>query len=81
MVGISALEGTEVAVAQARNGTERTNLNLIAGELQRRLSRFDEAEWHFKAVTNESDKSDNVAKIIAFQMDLIARRDARGHAW
>ena len=69
------------AVAQARNDTERTNLNLITGELLRRLSRFDEAERHFKTITNESDKSGNVAKIIAFQLDLIARRDAREHAW
>jgi hypothetical protein len=66
-------------VEQARNDGERTTLKLLGGELLRRLSRFEDAERHFTAIAGDLAPNTQATKIAAFEIELIARKDASEH--
>lgn len=59
--------------------TESAAFKILTGELLRRLGRFDEAEEHFKALAGDFDVDGIVARIIAFERELIAKRNIGIH--
>jgi hypothetical protein len=58
---------------------EQTNTKMIAGEILRRLGRFDEARTIFTELAKDQAADGNLGKIVAFQIALIERRDTAQH--
>jgi hypothetical protein len=52
---------------------------VLTGELLRRLGRFDEAETFLKDYAATLDPASRLAKVVAFERDLIARKDIGIH--
>jgi hypothetical protein len=48
---------------------------ILKGELLRRVGRFDEAEAHFKDMSAGLEAGSAPARVVAFERELIARRD------
>jgi hypothetical protein len=48
---------------------------ILKGELLRRLGRFEEAEAHFKEMSDGLEAGSTPARVVAFQRELIAKRD------
>jgi hypothetical protein len=72
------LERLAKEVGETRD-EERETFNLLIGELLRRLSRFEEAERHFRRIAKELPPDGDAAKIVTFQLALIAGKDATEH--
>ena len=66
---------SDIAAASPRSG----QFKLVQGELLRRLGRFDEADAYFKALEGGYDTGSGEANYVAFQRELIARRDLGIH--
>jgi hypothetical protein len=65
----------------ARNAAagKSIDINLLVGDLQRRLKQFDLAEAHFARMAGEVTPGTDQAKILAFENSLVANRDAGIH--
>jgi hypothetical protein len=63
----------------AAAGDASDTYRMLAGELLRRLGRFEEAEAHFAAYATTVDPAKWLAKVIAYERDLIAKRDIGIH--
>lgn len=64
---------------QSHSAERRTFDRLLIGELLRRLGRFDEADSHFAALTNDLTPGSKEASLAAFQQRLIANKDVGIH--
>ncbi len=54
---------------------------ILAGELERRLGKFDEAATRFKALKDtEAFKAENLQKVLKREMQFIAAKDSEVHA-
>ncbi len=60
-------------------GDASETFRLLKGELLRRLGRFDEADAYFKELASRYASRANISKYIAFQRQLIAKRDIGIH--
>lgn len=65
----------DIAAASPRSA----QFKMVQGELLRRLGRFDEAETYFKNLEADYGADSNEANYVAFQRELIARRDLGIH--
>lgn len=54
---------------------DKKMLQLVLGELLRRLGRFEEARQHFVRLAQELEPGSNEARVAAFQLRLIERND------
>ena len=65
----------DIAAASPRSG----QFKMVQGELLRRLGRFDEADTYFKTLEGNYGVDSSEANYVAFQRELIARRDLGIH--
>jgi uncharacterized protein (DUF2225 family) len=60
--------------------TKWENAELLSGEIERRLGRFDEAGKRFQSLSNQPEfKTKLYAKIIKLQIELIEKKDTLPH--
>lgn len=75
----AALSGYEKGMV-GKAGVEAFQMGLIAGELERRLGRFEAAGKRFAALAgHDTAKERPFAGIIAYQQKLVAAKDAAPH--
>ncbi|MBR0754009.1 hypothetical protein JQ604_17635 [Bradyrhizobium jicamae] len=67
------------AADTTRSAEARTVDRLLMGEMLRRLGRFDEADNHLAALSNDLAPDSKQATLVAFQRRLIAARDVGVH--
>lgn len=61
-------------------GKEWETAELVAGELERRLERYEDAKARFTRLLGRPEfKKDIYAGILAYQLELIAKRDSAAH--
>lgn len=75
----AALAGYEKGMA-GKDGVEAFQMGLIAGEIERRLGRFEAAGKRFAALAEHAKAKERpFAGIIAYQQTLVAAKDAAPH--
>ena len=76
-----ALDAYKQILKEENDESEKwLNNQLIAGELERRLERFDDAKERFvNLAKHEKAKAEIYAEILAFQIQLIEARDSQPH--
>ena len=65
----------DISAASPRSG----QFKMVQGELLRRLGRFDEADAYFKALEADYGAGSGETNYVAFQRELVARRDLGIH--
>jgi hypothetical protein len=70
----------EVLAAQKDHGEEWKTAELLSGELERRLGRFDDAKTRFTALKQQPEFRDGLWKsIVDYQLQLIELHDSKPH--
>lgn len=67
------------AVGGIDDKKQQVETKLLIGEILRRLGRLDDAARHFRNIRSDVDAASDEARIIAFQLHLIALRDISPH--
>jgi uncharacterized protein (DUF2225 family) len=77
-----SLKKFEAFLAASKDKTnERIMSELVSGEIERRLGRFDQAQSRFNRIKSlpEFNEAENITGIITYQLQLIAAKDTAPH--
>jgi len=78
--GLAKPETADAKASEAERQSLRLNAELIAGELERRLGKFDAARTRFTRIESSPQPKEEIHRtIIAQQLRLIATADSRPH--